>query len=639
MKKHGVLVCLAVLTFLPLVARAGGNVLMNCTSDYGDWSKGPERGEVPSNWHKATPNGRVFLRDLPAGTHTFGVSRAFGFGPLIIPNVFVAEGTTAQLDMSFHTDYHAVPGKRTLKGLVFVQPFVAKGSSIIKAAALFATAPQARGVKYTIHDAGPDGLPVGPTALRPPNLNALVASWCHGQVPATAGRLYCLRVEGTKGAQLDVRLSDSTSPMLPLVVDGRLIPDAALAGWIESDSPGLVSTMVCVEGRINPKPDKEQCNAEFGQTFIARGKSLALVDFRPLVPGADGEVTIEVIVRQGGPKGCGFGRQRVRGPNGSVLQAVWPPGEILTVPGEEYCIEFRNPAGGGFKMSTVAGVLYPSGCLVIDELEVAHLDADMNIVEYGEDAVAPAPPASRILSGDGVARVEYGVPKDPDVRKLQIRGRIGSHNENWPVSTSQDTLLAELDVLPGQTGVFHHFGLRNFETYSYAIYAVDTNGNCSKARVDTSFPGKGPVIPPQATVLNAGFADVAAMGTRAENWSVHAASGDPLFRGFRDRSGTTSFGWKCMEDTEAELLQTVTLHPGRKYEATAKAMATGSAAAMIHPEGPLDMKFVPLSTDWKTLRVIFKSEKADTKLVLSGMTRADAEIRFTEVRIRDVTMD
>jgi len=427
--------------------------------------------------------------------------------------------------------------------------------------------------------------------------------------------------------------------MLPLVVDGKLVPGASLAGWVESDPPGLVSTMVCVEGRINPKPDKERCNAEFGQTFIARGKGLAMIDFRPQVPDADGEVTIEIVVRQGGPKGRGFARRNVGGPNGSVLQAVWPPGEIKTVSGEQYCIEFRNPAGGGFKMSTVAGALYSSGCLAIDEAEVSHLDADMNIVEYGEDTHAPAPARSRILSGDGLARIEYVAPGDPDVRKLQIRSRIGPHDDNWPVSISEDTLLAELDVLPGATGVFHHFGLHNFNTYSYAIYAVDVNGNYSKARVDSSFPGKGPVIPPQATVLNADFANVAAMGTRAENWNVRVGGGDPLFQSFQDRNGTTSFGWRCNADTEAGLLQTVTLHPRRTYELAAKAMATGTASAMIRPVNLLDLTPVPLSPDWKPLTTTFTAERADIDIILWGATAAGAEIRFTEVRIRDLTME
>lgn len=639
MNPHVLVACAAVLSAVPVTPGVGGDVLMNWTSRYGDWSKATETGEVPSNWYKTPANGRVFLRNVPAGNHTFGVSRAFGFGPLVVPNVVVADGRTTLLDMRFHTDYHAIPGDKTLKGSVFTQSFVARGDSIIKAAALFATAPQARSVKYTIHHAGPDGPPVGPTALRPPNLNALVASWCHGQVPVTPGRLYCLRVEGTKGTQLDLRLSDSADPMLPLVVDGKMVPGASLAGWVESDPPGLVSTMVCVEGRINPKPDKERCNAEFGQTFIARGKGLAMIDFRPQVPDADGEVTIEIVVRQGGPKGRGFAHRNVRGPNGSVLQAVWPPGEVRTVSGEQYCIELRNPAGGGFKMSTVAGVLYPSGCLAIDEVEVSHLDADMNIVEYGDDIHPPATPRSRILSGDGLARIEYVAPGDPDVRKLQIRGRIGPHNENWPVSVSENTLLAELDVLPGGTGVFHLFGLENFNTYSYAVYAVDVNGNYSKARVDSSFPGKGPVIPPQATVLNADFANVAAMGTRAENWDVRIGGGDPLFQGFRDRDGITSFGWRCNEDTKACLLQTVTLHPRRTYELAAKATATGTASATIRPDDFLDVTPVPLSSEWKLLTTRFTAKRADTDIILWGETAAGAEIRFTEVRIRDFTTD
>ncbi|MGQ9649059.1 MAG: hypothetical protein ACUVXJ_03030 [Phycisphaerae bacterium] len=174
--------------------------------------------------------------------------------------------------------------------------------------------------------------------------------------------------------------------------------------------------------------------------------------------------------------------------------------------------------------------------------------------------------------------------------------------------------------------------------WSSAEYAAG-KWTLQKARVDSSFPGKGPVIPPQATVLNANFDNVAAIGTRAETWSVRVGGGDPLFQSFQDRNGTTSFGWRCNADTEAVLLQTVTLHPRRTYELAAKAMATETASAMICPENLLDLTPVPLSPDWRPLTTTFTAERADTDIILWGATAAGAEIRFTEVRIRDLTME
>jgi hypothetical protein len=637
MRSLAACVCFTAVGGLARLAPAG-DVVMNWTEAYCDWSEGAATGDVPSNWHKPSSNGRVFLKDLNPGDHTFGISRAFGFGPLVVPNVRVTDDRATQLDMSFHTDYYAVPSKRKLKGAVIIQPFVARGDSIIKAAARFATLPEPRKVKYTILNAGPDGQPAGPTAIRPPSENAYIASWCHGQVPVTPGRVYCLRIEAGRGSQVEVQLSDSVSPMLPLIVDGKLVPDASLAGWVESDPPGIITTMACIEGKVNPKPDKEKCNGEFGQRFIARGTSLALVDVRPVVPGFGGEIAIDVIVRRGGPSGSGIGRQHMKGPNGSVLQAVWAPGEVETVAGEEYCVEFRNPAGGGLKMSRVAGELYPDGCLVMDDVDVFHLDLDMNIVEYARAKVAPRPPVSRTLSGDGVARIEYAIPQDPGIRKLQIRCRRGFHNERWPLSVAQDTLLSEIDVLPGQNGVFHHAGLANAQTYSYALFAVDLDGNFSPARIDSAFPGKGPVLPAQATLLNGNFASLEAMGARAANWDLRIRKGDPVCQAFHDADGV-AFGWKAAEDTTASLMQTVTLHPGRRYELSAEARASGTAWAMIAPEGATGVEPSALTSEWKAIGTRFTAARPDTRVLLTGDTKAESAIQFHDVAIRDVTME
>jgi hypothetical protein len=620
-------------------AFAGGDLAVNWMENYGDWSAGPAAGSVPANWYPAAADGRVFLKGLPEGYHTLGLSRAFGLGPLVMPRVWVADGKTTQLDLGFHTDYYAPPGDRSMTGNVFIQPFVATGDSIIKAAALFATPPEPRRAKYSIWEAGPGGARVGEEAFRSPELTAYVGAWGHGQVPVTPGRMYYLRVEGGKGALLDVRLSDAADPALPLVVDGQVVPGAALAGWVESDPPGVITNMASVEGFMRDDPKKDACQYSFAQTFVAKGTSLALVDFYPYVPDAEGDIEMIVRIRQNDTKGTRVGDRRVTGPNGSVLQVVWEPGQVKLVAGRQYCVEILRGPGGGFRIHKTANLLNPEGNLLVDDVSIAYADLDMNIVEYGPDATPPAPPDASALSGDGLTRIQYTAPDDLDVRKLQIRYRQGGGVDEWPQSPAQDHLLAEIDVVPGQTGVIHHTGLTDFEHYTYAAYALDLNGNYSVPAVRIAWPGPGPVLPAQATVVNGTFSQTAAQGARAPGWEIRVDGGEPGWQAFTEGDGTTAFGWTAGADSSARLFQTLTLSPGRKYRVTVKARGAGTASAAIQPQGAPAPALIPLGAGWQTLQAVFTANRPDTDVFLVGATTGAGEVRFTDLRVRDVSME
>lgn len=629
-----------VVAVIGFASPAAGDDLALCWSEaYGDWGQGPVAGVTPSNWYPLSPDGRTLLRNLSPGQQTPGITRAFGLGPLVMPNVQVSDGQVTQLNLVFPTDYWASPGSEKVTGSVLLQPFVARGDSIIKAAVNFVSPPPSRGVKYSIWNAGPEGDRVGPEAFRPPALSGHVAVWCHGQVPVTPGRLYYLRVEGTKGSSLEVKLADRSSPFLPLIVDGKLVPGAALAGWVQSDPPGVSTTMACVEGVMKTDPAKDMCKGECGQTFIARGRSLAMIDFRPFVPGKQGDIGIEIIVRRGGAKGQGISKQRVSGPNGSVLQAVWPMNAVRLEPGAEYCVELRHPAGGGFKTSRVPGEIYPGGYLVVDDVPIGYLDMDMNIVEYALDTVPPSPPGLRVLSGDGVARIEYTAPTDPDVRRIQIRYRTGEHGSQAVPTPAEDRLLLEIDVVPGQAGVAHHTGLTNFQPYSYAVYATDVNANVSRPATAAAYPGKGPVLPVRATLRNGNFEKTSARGATATGWSFKIGGGQPQCQGRREADGSASFGWGAAAPSVAELFQTVTVQPGRRYELSARVKATGMASAGLQIRGADAAPSVRLSGEWQTLKAGFTAQRPDSEIVLVGSTEGSGEIRFADVQIRDVTTD
>lgn len=631
--------CVAMTAAISSSTMGAGALVINWNADYGDWTKGAATGELPGNWYPAAASGRVFLKDLPAGrAMTVGVTRAFGFGPLVMPNVPIEEGKVTQLNIGFHTDYFAAPGAKALRGSVFMQPFTAKGDSVIKAAALFATPPQPRMARYSIWNAGPEGTQVGTMAFRTPGVPCLIGSWCHGQVPLTPGRLYYLRVEGGKGAQLHVKVSDTGNPALPLLVDGKAVPDVALAGWVESDPPGIITAQSSIEGIMKNEPGKEEkdkVDERAGQTFVAEGTSLAMVDFRPFAPGQPGDVAWEVVVRRGGPKGQGLTHQYVQGPNGSVLQKVWSPGEVGLTPGEEYSIEIRRASGGPFKIHRVAGEVNPRGNFVLDEKEVSHLDMDMNIVQYGADIAAPAAPQVRAYSGDGLTRIVYAAPSDPDVRKIQIRYCAGPHNERWPVSPAQDPLLAEVDVLPGQMGVIHHTGLLNFQNYAYALYALDTASNYSKAMTAVAYPGKGPVLPVEVTLMNGGFTQLDGRGASARGWDMQVEVGDPVWQSFRETDGTTAFGWKAATDACARLSQVLTVHPGRQYELTARVRSSGGASAALYVGDPDQAAWTAIGTDYTTLKTTLKAVQGPVRLGIAGRTVGAAELRFADIRIRD----
>jgi hypothetical protein len=619
--------------FLSYSSWAAGGIVLNWGEEYGIWSDDTRGKEFPANWYSTRQNGQVILKDLSAGLYTIGITRAFGLGPLVVPSVGVEDGRTTCVNLSFHTDYYSKPTGESIEGKVIIQPFIAKGVSVVKAGAYFARLPQPRKVKYAI--LGGDGARLGPEGARPPETNSFVGVWKHGDIPVVPGCMYYLRIESASGNALSIKLGDTSDPLMEVIVDGKRVVGKCLAGFVQSDPPGIYSTKLSLEGVFHPKPERMIAKQDVGQTFIAQGTSLAMVDFRALIPDFEGEVEFDVIVRGGDTKAPKIAERRVRGRNGSILQALWQPGEVVLKPGQLYCIDIRNVNGKPFKISYVPADSWSQGIMYIDDQSVPAL-ADMSIVEYGKDEVAPSPPRIEVLSGDSFARIQYQAPDDMDVRKLQVRYIPGNAIEGWPLNPAQGYLLTEVDVVPGQIGAICHTGLENFDFYTYAVYAVDVNGNYSKPARAGAWPGKGPVLPPQATVLNADF-------IKAENinvccprgWDFWINSGEPDWQIFTELDGSRSFGWRASENTSVSLWQVLALTPGRKYELTLKAKGVQASASIFADN--TSSEATVLTNRWFTLKVIFVAQKVETKITITGSTNGAGEIRFKDLKVRDIT--
>lgn len=338
----------------------------------------------------------------------------------VVPDISLQAGQTLELNVIPAMDYCVVSGTSLApfqkEGVedpwdwarVFHQTFVARGSSITHVHYKLAGT-RSRSTCVSIHEVRTGTQPegwrqIGPERIDPEvgALNDNWVGWRSGEVPTTPGKTYAIRIEGAPDGDNDqaglgmLVHRDAVGPGYVQgtgYADGREMPYDMYAS-VSSDSDGTVIPYMRVH---DIKPGKLLGWGTYAQTWKARGRSLAAVDFLVAWAGDMDGVTTEVRVRQSGPKGKVIGiAKRTHtawwGPGHGWLGAAWRPGEVPLEPGETYYVEFA-PADGckGYSGSGVnhPANRYPDGMAWRDGRPLPEEDLELTVVEYKDDGQPP----------------------------------------------------------------------------------------------------------------------------------------------------------------------------------------------------------------------------------------------------------
>lgn len=604
-----------------------GELIIDWAYDWGDFNKAvyASQHKFPWNWYEHDEQGTAYVRGLKPGYYAVGVGRAFGLGPTVQPNVWVGDDHPAHVTMDYLFDYFAEPSEETISGTKVAQPFIGKGVSLIKAGFFFKEPFPSKSVRYSIHEGTPDGPQVGPTSNALDEAIGSIGSWVHGDIPLKQGQLYYL-VCKILSSDAKPYLAKSAKPDAIIYVDGKPVIGKAIAGFVQSDPVGLFTNLTSPAGMKDKQEGKQ-----YVQSLIARGTSLALLDFVPWFENElpDGTKTDEFEIRvsiRSTVQGESRNNYTVKCKNGCVSQLVFVPGEIPLIPGEPYVIQLDNPAGRPFRINWTWDV-YKPGCLWRDNKAVDYWEADMNVLEYGSTESEPPAPSLSCFSGNGFTRLEYIAPRQQGITKLQIRYR-----DNWfgtDTAKLQDKLLAEVDVTPGKFGVIHDYGLPVNSNRQYVAYAIDYQGNVSRAELEGSYVGYGPILPSDKAVANMDFAVPGSFGGPPACWEYKVVKGSMKFTGSPGK-----LEWTSESDSDVVVYQTMTLTPERTYRISAK--ASGQQVMIGIGTGDCtnpDAKGIVWSTTEPNL-IVAPTKPANT-LFLRG--KGKGAFSFSQLKVEDIT--
>ncbi len=344
-----------------------------------------------------------------AGIYSIYVNQPLFYArPKVIPKATIKSGGTTLQHISpavdfccNTTDTWALPWQST-----WCQTFTARGTSITGVSFRLAGT-SAEKIKVTIaaEKSGtsvPQWAPVSQNASRTIKVGSLGdnwVKWLSGTVPTQPGNTYAVILEGASGGDLKFspfnRDKDGFS-----YEEGRAYNATGEAQnydlnvTVFSDSDGTVISYCKRTLGLGELRDGFY-GGRWGQTFTAKGNSLAAVDV--WAAGADHhwDLDFTFTVRKGNPTGEKIGPTKTTKAAyqafGAGLHAVsYNPGEVTLEPGEVYYVEFTNSEGFNPYVMDDSADAYSSGKAWQDGTPAANGTADlsMTILEYAEEGGA-----------------------------------------------------------------------------------------------------------------------------------------------------------------------------------------------------------------------------------------------------------
>jgi len=496
--------------------------------------------------------GYFTLEGLEPGIYTFGFSRRFGLGPVIAPSIEVRDGkTTPVVLMDFRPYEVRNADRRSGEYREFAQGFVSVGECV-REARLDVKVPEGTGLVWAIREGAPGGGLVGPESAD--------GTWGPGEVRLEQGRRYYLTVRRADGEPFSVALGPGVKGA-PAYGDGGPIPDAAIGGRLSTDRTGILVTSFPPEGELFGP-----CERKFGQTFVARGTGLAMVDFIPAIGGGRrSQTTYTVRVREGGPGGSQVGPAKTtRGSDfmpgsfhGYELRCVlWDRGEVKLVPSRTYFVEIES-GQEGFQVSTHEGTLL-GGKFYRDGREVEGRCLDSVVIEYEPDG-SPPPPVDAVyadLAGTAV-QVSFDVPEDMDVNRAIVSRSNGRESQT----------LADFGVCPGRMEVFVDRSAAPGAPSTYSVALVDAAGNVSPPRKVEVFVE--PITAESNLLVNGDFVSrTQASGGLCPGWDTASLDGGVSWSVSRPREGEDFYAihaWQKYSRYDVAAFQAVPVEQGREY--------------------------------------------------------------------------
>lgn len=546
----------------PLLTVHGNNAAVaGAAGDFAAWLSGESHAGRPIRTETTDPfNGQWIARLEQAGVYTAAVEEIHGFGPILRPGIHVRQGEHCRVNLVLPLEYDfsdaAASGEQPHKE--YGQSFTASGTGIIGI-----TFRNAEGVQISLHENDLRGSQIGAGVVAR-------ASYPEGTLPTTPGRVYCLRFIREDGEPFVMPvIKNSGYERGSAYMDGRKQSDLDLAVRIQYNPSGQI--LRCKPGVT------EVCHParrSVGQTFVAKGTSLAMVSVFPAWDSASGQPpTIRFL--QTGPGGPLIGSP-VPG-----RMALFNPGRFQLNPGETYYIEIAagNPEGG-LRLWTSRSDDFGGGELYVDGSPVSGRDLAMILVEYEADKVVPSAPltpsfrpgmpaVAQRYPSDRKARLVWDLPADNDIAGVTIH-RVDSRRK---VEEPEGIPIVKLNVSSRGRYQYVDAGIENGVAYQYLIRTVDVAGNRSEPlnAAVTARPG----IPAAADLLNGDFSGPTDAGV-PYGWLTHTIAG--AVPAFRTDSGDNSresmaAGWEVSEDAQASdtvLFQQIPCEKGRRYRLTAE---------------------------------------------------------------------
>ena len=376
------------------------------------------------------PRGDGFYAlSVPAGTWSALVSQPLFFtAPKVVPGVTVVDGRTTVAHIELPIDYSTYfTDSWTPWGEVWIQTFAATGRSISGVSWRLAGT-DAGDIEASVHrsdgTADPSGWPlVSSRAVKRDSVAVLADNWVRwltGDVPATPGETYAVKLTGLGGGfAVFKRDKDASSYAQGRAHDREGRPqgfDLNVTVFSENDGAAVLYRKT-TEG-IGELRDGF-FGGLWGQSFRATaGTSLAAVDV--WAAGADRRWDLDFTfrVREDGPQGLQVGPAKTTKAAfqafGAGLHGVsYAPGEVPLEPGRTYLVEFTNPEGFNPYVMTDPADAYAAGDAWQSGTRRAGVDLSMTVIVYkgGGGTVSGRitdAASGRALDGVAVTLVELG---------------------------------------------------------------------------------------------------------------------------------------------------------------------------------------------------------------------------------------
>ena len=320
--------------------------------------------------------------------------------PIVIPEVNIRAGRTVTKNASPAMDYccnftdtWALPW-----GDTWYQTFKARGTSITGVSFRLAGT-SADSIEVSIRGPAGGGSPstwprVG--TARTTHVGPLGDNWVRwrsGMVPTVPGETYAVRLRGVAGGDRKFspfnRTKDAQSYPDGRAYNGSGTPqNYDLNVTVFSDSDGVIVTYCKTTPELGELRDG-YFGSRWGQTFKARGSSLAAVDVWAAGADRHWDLDFTFTVRENGPRGKIVGPVKTTKAAyqafGVGLHAVsYNPGEVSLVPGRTYYVEFTNPEGFNPYVMNRSQDAYPDGAAYQNGVlkDGGSVDLSMTILEY-----------------------------------------------------------------------------------------------------------------------------------------------------------------------------------------------------------------------------------------------------------------